>query len=504
MKQELSENVLFAIDLYKIFKSNGIKTAFIAPGFRCAPFIKALEYVDDFKSIGHFDERSLAYASLSWNRVHPNNLSVLICTSGSALSHFYPALLEGYKQGVPLIIISADRPSRLVLGNDNQTLSQENFYGDFCVKSINIPNLDFLYLNLVSWTIAQFQKKGSIHINVALDSPIIYCNNEKKNITDNVTLSNYTIVKAFPEISVKSKTLLLIGSLPPFKIEIEKLKHFLKSIQIPFFLDIGSQMKGLCHSDWLIENLKEYEKETIDNIIILGSSFISKILESVKAKTIYHWDTEKDFSQLIHLSGEIVRVQQDPWDFIVAPNLTGLLPKPHIRPNVQNHHLLPEWIYKHCKNNDEINLFLGNSKTCRLFDQAYGAFSDWMGHIYLNRGHSGIEGLIASAIGIYQAFGCEKKVVGVIGDISFLYDVNALHMLTTLNKSQFKLVIYNNFQGGIFNQLEYTHPLMTTDHTVDIEKIVNGFGLRYQRVLKSSSCMLWDSEVDVWEWRELN
>ncbi len=109
---------------------NKITQFYIAPGMRNAPLIAAVEAFSSQKKcefeIG-VDERSLSYRALGFSKAS-GVPSVLICTSGTALANFLPAIIEAKKSQIPLIVLSADRPFELINSDDNQTIEQTYFY----------------------------------------------------------------------------------------------------------------------------------------------------------------------------------------------------------------------------------------------------------------------------------------------------------------------------------------------------------------------------------------
>src|SRR5690554_2577224 len=96
-----------------------------SPGSRNAPLVIAIQQHDFFKSIVIPDERSAAFYALGMAQ-QLNEPVVLICTSGSAVLNYYPAVAEAFYQNTPLLVISADRPIDYIDQGDGQTIRQEN------------------------------------------------------------------------------------------------------------------------------------------------------------------------------------------------------------------------------------------------------------------------------------------------------------------------------------------------------------------------------------------
>lgn len=516
---EFTINIDFVKKFYYLLESHKITTIFMAAGFRCAPFIKSLEFVPHFKSFNHYDERSLAYMSLQWNKSNPKDLSVLICTSGSALSNFYPALLEAYKQNIPMLIISSDRPPYLVQGDDNQTLDQLNFYGKFCDYFYSIPYISQIkehtfkeisfYLH--RFTSTEPNKNARVHFNISFDSPLIVLNHSDGPIHSS-SYQNYKELSSWPQLDYSKRTLLIFGSLFPHEQQLsstlsfyKKISSVLNSLQIPYYLDIGSQLKGVCSNPWEVKSLNFVLKDKeFDQIILIGGRPLSKDFTLLRGANLFHWNTQSHFCQMTHLNLNIFRYFEDPWKWFDSTIPTVQSPY-----NFSNEWKKDDPLVSFCYQNlSSLNslLFLGNSLICRNFDTylSYCPFENkgltFFPGVFLNRGHSGIEGNVASACAMALA-NKQSKVLAVIGDISFLYDLNALELFFKYKLTNLKIIIYNNFEGGIFKKLEYHHDYMCTPHKVNFQKIVEGFNLGFTLIKDLGPTHIWDQPFDIIEYQ---
>ena len=121
-------NIMYELD---------IKDISICPGSRNTPLAIAFTNNPNFRCTSHIDERSAAFFALgiSKKNEHP---SVIISTSGTAVANFFPAVIEASFSKTPLIVITADRPSYLVNTGENQTINQQNIFGDYIRKFENI------------------------------------------------------------------------------------------------------------------------------------------------------------------------------------------------------------------------------------------------------------------------------------------------------------------------------------------------------------------------------
>ena len=117
-------NQQFSNFLINTLIKNNVNNFFIAPGLRNAPLIQIISNLSN-NIFSNIDERSLAFIMLLVFQKQNNSPSVIVCTSGTALLNFSPAIAEAYKTNIPIIVISADRPRELININSNQTMNQE-------------------------------------------------------------------------------------------------------------------------------------------------------------------------------------------------------------------------------------------------------------------------------------------------------------------------------------------------------------------------------------------
>ena len=122
-------NMVWASVLAETLARLGLQTAVICPGSRSAPLAVAFAQHPDIEAIPVLDERSAAFFGLGLAR--QGRSSLLVCTSGTAGAHFYPAIIEAYESRVPLLILTADRPPELRDCHAGQTIDQQKLYGSF-------------------------------------------------------------------------------------------------------------------------------------------------------------------------------------------------------------------------------------------------------------------------------------------------------------------------------------------------------------------------------------
>src|SRR5690606_25333060 len=119
--------------------ASGLRHAVICPGSRNAPLLMAFFRYNGIKCHSVTDERAAGFVALGIAKSSQLPVAV-ICTSGSALANIYPAVLEAYYMQVPLLVLSADRPTQMIDRWDGQTIRQNGIFGSHVISNHLIPN----------------------------------------------------------------------------------------------------------------------------------------------------------------------------------------------------------------------------------------------------------------------------------------------------------------------------------------------------------------------------
>ena len=160
-----------------LLKEYGIFNIVISPGSRNAPLSIHFSETDEFNCYSIVDERSAAFVGLGMAKSEKKPVAIT-CTSGSASANYYPAITEAFYQNVPLLILTADRPTDFVDIFDGQTIRQnaifaQHSYGDFQLLEDGKENADEENFNLIKKAIELcFEKQGPVHINIPLEEPL--------------------------------------------------------------------------------------------------------------------------------------------------------------------------------------------------------------------------------------------------------------------------------------------------------------------------------------------
>ncbi|WP_238785394.1 2-succinyl-5-enolpyruvyl-6-hydroxy-3-cyclohexene-1-carboxylic-acid synthase [Blattabacterium cuenoti] len=511
----------------KIVQSLGIilisKSIFhivISPGSRNAPIIIHFTINPYFKTYSIVDERSAGYFALGMAQ-QINNPVLLNCTSGTSVLNYYPALTEAFYQYIPLIFITADRPKETPYLLENQSIHQENIFKNYVVASVQLTEEESnngLWYNekLINEAINNCIKKNRpVHINIPFTDPLYDTVNHiqvKPKIIKDIpvvnTIVNYSYIKEKKIWERSKKKIIFIGLHPPNKHLKRIIQKFNQDSSIVIFSDTSSQLydKFLFSIDQLFFNMKLTEWLSLKPQILLtiGGHIISNRMKYIMRKypPKYHWHIGEETNHYPDTYYKLTIY----WP--IQPEIFfNILKKQNINDDYYNYK--KKWIklrnQRKIKNNFFLKkensfsdlkvlflifnsipktsiLHLGNSTIIRyyqLFDIKKHSIK-----YYCNRGTSGIDGSVSTAIG--HSINSSKIVTLVIGDISFFYDSNALWNNYTPNR--FRIILINNGGGNIFRLItkkkihKNTFDFFETKHSLTAKQICEMYHWKYKYV----------------------
>lgn len=498
-----------AQSIIAICKAKGVHSIIISPGSRNAPLTIGFTSDPVFKCYSIADERCAAFFGLGIAQQTQKPVA-LVCTSGSALLNYYPAFAEAYYSQIPLIVISADRPRSKVDIGDGQTIRQENVFSNHSLFNVNLDEevseeSDVLINEIINVALA---KKGPVHLNVPFEEPL-YETTTKLSVDYIVTQNNKVSSKIILEDVIaysnlwnhSKKILILVGVLYPNSIQKKWLDVLAK---LPNVIVMTETTSNVHHKNFISSidtfitpmSAKDFALLQPRILITIGGMIVSKrvktFLRKFKPKQHWHIDELRAYDTFGMLTKH----------FKVTPNQFFNQILPHIK-EVESNYLenaktiMRERIKKH---NDYLNsivfsdlksfemilnllpenshLQLGNSSPIR-YAQLFNLSKTI--DVFCNRGTSGIDGCASTAIG--AALASNKQTTLIIGDVSFLYDSNALW--NNYIPHDFKIIIINNGGGGIFRILpgheenETFTTFFETSHCLTIEHLARMYQFDY-------------------------
>ena len=458
----------------------------------------------------------------------------LVCSSGTAGANMYPAIIEAHQSRVPLIVLTADRPHELRHSGANQTIDQIKMFGDYALWFVdmqlpeaNPPAIAIRNLRTTAnraYAKANGLRKGVVHLNFPFRKPLEPTPVEGDMIEFQAEVSgredNFPITQITPsEIRVNSR-----ASVPNWEkyqngIIIAGQRNIDESIlsdaNILGYPILADSLSGLRFFNSSYMNLISGSYETYlagnrqlpftpEVIIRLGTLPLSKSLNSYISKLKPH------IYMLISEDGDWNDDSHQITHFINAP-ISGLIGyHTPIGGIAKRHNLDKLQALEEATGNslseeietgayfdgavvydvvglipDESTLFAGNSLPVRHLDQ-FGKPQQKRIYTYANRGASGIDGNISTALGTGAARP-DKPLVAILGDITFYHDMNGLLAVHRCGVP-ITIVLINNDGGGIFNRLpirdyepEFTDYFITP-HGLDFSHAAKLYGLDYVNI----------------------
>lgn len=499
-----------AQSILQICKAKGLKNIIISPGSRNAPLTIGFSLDPFFNCYSIADERCASFFALGIAQ-QTKEPSLLICTSGSALLNYYPAVAEAFYSQIPLIVISADRPTSKIDIGDGQTIRQRNVFENHSLFNANLHDEAGIENDLLIQEAIQkcWSKKGPVHINAPFEEPLyntvseptyqpslVHFKPEKKQ---DINLDLYKAV-----FENTKKKLVLIGVQNPNILSEEIIQKLGNDPSVVVMTEVTSNAHHpnfVSNIDTLITTFNEEDFINFqpELLISLGGMIVSKrikaLLRKYKPKAHWHVDELRAYDTFQALTNEIVTTPQIFFESIYSNEVfvesdynqniqkvmqtRALGHENYLKEIPYSDFMVFDRIWKHLPTN--IQLQISNSSAIR-YAQLFKTPTEI--DVYCNRGTSGIDGSTSTAIG--AAVVNKKPTILVTGDISFLYDSNALW--NNYISNDFKIILINNGGGGIFrilpghNETPIFNTFFETEHCLTAEHLAKMYQFNYETI----------------------
>ena len=510
-----SKNILAQSITDLCFKKN-IKNIVISPGSRNAPLTLGFNLNPYFKTYSIVDERAAAFFALGIAQQIKFPV-ILVCTSGSALLNYYPAISEAYYSNIPLVILSADRPEKLLNIGDGQTINQKNVFNKNIGYSENLNQNDNYFLNLfglrdnnqekinkaLNFSI---EKQSPVHINIPFSEPLYEITNslsvDSINKIPRLNNQNVKKISSFRNKWQNSiKKIILIGVSSPDLLSGKSIDLLAGDSSLLVLTENTSNVyhPSFCNKiDQLIapltnNELKEFRPEIL---ITIGGMIISKKIKAILRdnKPNEHWHIG------IHDANDTFFCLTK--HFKTSPN--NIIYKLYENFNDNGSDFYNKWDLVISKRKEKHKEYLSNLIYCdfKVFDYVLNSIPsksmlqvsnssairytqlfdlDSSINVFCNRGTSGIDGSTSTAVGAASVF--KGNTVFITGDLSFFYDSNALW--NNFIPTSFRVILINNKGGGIFkiltkdNNTELFKKFFETKHDLYAKDLCNMYGFEY-------------------------
>lgn len=492
----------FSAHLLAAFAKAGVRNFFLAPGSRSQSLAIAAGQLADAGKIDlhvRIDERSMAFSALG-AALASGEPSVLITTSGTAVANLHPAVLEANHSGVPLILLTADRPHELRGVGANQTTNQIGIFADAVRECVDVPapngndgeskEAAELAVNAIAVAMGyDGDQPGPVQLNLAFREPLSAVEPNAAKL--NPIISMPDIFEANPEFAVLASAVptVVVAGAGSGGDAVELAEAF----GWPLFAEPSSGARIGANAILSYRRLLEQSEiaSEIRRVIIFGKPTLNRAINRllfedsievvvVRSKVMGHFDVSR---RATHVVDEITVDDEVEFEW-----LERWRDAEHKLTNSQSTKLdrrsLIESVWQASSEADQ--LLLGASRLIREAD----AWAPAKGlRVYANRGLAGIDGTVATAIGI-ALMEREATTRAVMGDLTLLHDVGSLAIDPEDGDLNIQIIVGNDNGGTIFEGLEMANTLdsatferlFKTPQQVDIWHLAQAYGWKYFRV----------------------
>ncbi|MEL6787644.1 MAG: 2-succinyl-5-enolpyruvyl-6-hydroxy-3-cyclohexene-1-carboxylic-acid synthase [Cyanobacteria bacterium J06607_15] len=524
-------NTLWASVLVETFHRCGVIMAVVCPGSRSTPLTVAFVNHPQIAAIPILDERSAAFFALG--RAKKTGLpTVLVCTSGTAGANFYPAVIEAQESGIPLVILTADRPAELRHCHAGQAIDQLKLYGNYPNWQVELalPEASFSCLRYLRQTIVQAWQQsllptpGVVHLNQPFREPLAPISQDLSEIkhefptdffdainsdgSENSSLLSYPA--SIPWHQWQKKTGIIIAGLAQPQDPVaycQAIACLAQELSFPVFAEALSPLRNYAQlNPCLISTYDAILRQPIPSdlmpevVIQVGELPISKQLRSwLEEINVERWIIDARTDNLDPLHGKTVHLPTTIEQVAASIEPQGnieqsaycqgwLALETRVRDNIDRT-LTPverlyegkvAWLLSQTLPSDT-PIFLANSMSVRYAEYFWQPNQKKIAP-YFSRGANGIDGTLSTALGIaYQDVG-----VLLTGDLALLHDTNGF-LLAQKFQGHLTIVLINNNGGGIFEILPIAdfppfEEYFATPQTVNISQLCAAYAVEHIQI----------------------
>jgi 2-succinyl-5-enolpyruvyl-6-hydroxy-3-cyclohexene-1-carboxylate synthase len=500
--------------LAHLLQQYGISDVIISPGSRNAPLAIHFSEIDAFNCYSIVDERSAAFVGIGMAKSEKKPVAIT-CTSGSAVANYYPAVTEAFYQNVPLLILTADRPTDFVDIFDGQTIRQKDIfhqhsYGDFQLLEDSKENAEDVNFDIIKKAIELcFEKQGPVHINIPLEEPLYELVSELPSfptVEKTIRHKEYEVPSnLIADWHTSQRIMILVGT-KDHSPELEsQLTQLVKNHSVVILSEANSNLyheKFFRHIDRYIFNFTEEDYKTYapDLLITIGQNVVSKKVKQFlrNARPKQHWHLDEVWQPDTYFSlTEKIEVRPEVF-FSKLLKFINLEPRAYFnlwdvlrdKKDARHEQFLNKaefsdfYFFNKASQTipENYNIHFSNSSAIRyaqLFD--FGKRK-----MYCNRGTSGIDGSTSTAMGF--AIKNANPTLLITGDLGFFYDINGLW--NQYIPPFVRIIIFNNGEGNIFKIIpgpgnanpNTLDEFIATKHRKHAEHLAKHFGFSYIKV----------------------
>ena len=455
----------------------GITNAVISPGSRNAPISLAMYAASEkglLKLHIRIDERSAAYFALGLAKASSRPVPI-VCTSGTAVANYHPAVLEAHHSNVPLLVLTADRPAILRRTGANQTTEQARIFGNAVRYFADVSGGVFpLELPLDSL------HRGPVHLNLQFEEPLLP--DEDSNWLNEIKVAPRVkpAGKSAGTLKVNTTRGILIIGHDRGGLTVAEVSKIASDLEWPVISeDPLSFPEAISHAALFLASPAIRKNLVPETVVVIGRTTLSRPINALiaSAKTQIVIDPRMATVDTYRVADQ---------RFIAAPKVVSKPADPDWHEQWRKLSLRTAKLVSEISNWSESALardlaveltgavFIASSRPIR--DLESFATPRTGIETFANRGLAGIDGNISTALGIATA---RPSATAIIGDLAFLHDLTGLVGNTSAN---LRIIAINNDGGGIFSTLPQANvagfeTVFGTPHGLDLEKIAAGLGI---------------------------
>lgn len=540
--------------------TSGLTAVCISPGSRSTPLTLAFAAQDKIQIYRHLDERSAAFFALGL-AVAIDKPVALVCTSGTAVANYFPAIIEAHMNQLPLLILTGDRPHELRHSGANQTIDQVNIFGNHILWAVDMPipqtdAPDVALRNIQTTAVRAYStanglRKGPVHLNFPFRKPLEpKILNDERGTQESPSIQHRSLIIQHAEliltrnqqshlaslINQHERGLIICGPRCPGGNFAQAVTGLSQISGYPILADALSGVRFGLHTNgavicgsyetFLQQDMGWPEPEVIIRFgAVPTSKWLNDYLSKITPAHRIHIRESGVWADDSHLTTLFLQVNAEQACYQIAQNVIPRLSSDWL---TMVHEVetavwqqtdeflsadfadaalsLPKGYTDFQAVMDTVEmmpvngrLFMGNSLPVRHLDQ-FARPSQTPLHVYANRGASGIDGNLSTALG----FGAASKspLIAVLGDITFYHDMNGLLAVAgcevqvagkgapraTRHAPPTTIVVLNNNGGGIFRRLpisQFDPPftdLFLTPHDLNFEHVARLYNLDFVRI----------------------
>ena len=455
----------------------GITDAVISPGSRNAPLSLAMYAAAEKKLLNlhiRIDERSAAYFALGLAKASGRPVPV-ICTSGTAVANYHPAVLEAHHSNAPLLVLTADRPANLRRTGANQTTEQARIFGNAVRYFADISGGVFpLELPLDSL------HRGPVHLNLQFAEPLLPDDDSDWLSEIKVSPKAKPTGKSAGTLKVNTARGVLIIGHDRGGLTVAEVSQIAADLNWPVIAeDPLSFPEAISHAALFLASPAIRKNLAPESVVVIGRTTLSRsinaLIASAKSQIVIDprmatVDTYRVADQRFISAPKVVSPQSDHvwverWEKF-SQRTSKLVSD------------ISDWsesaLARELAKQLAGAVFIASSRPIRDLESFAAARSGV--ETFANRGLAGIDGNISTALGIATA---RQSATAIIGDLAFLHDLTGLVGNASAN---LRIIAINNDGGGIFSTLPQAgvagfETVFGTPHGLDLEKVASGLGI---------------------------